>query len=467
MSEEKIKEFVKRFFENLECVVKEKNNVLKIENIPQKFEKFYGKTGPYYFYFDSSETYKTKEGEFVTKGSYLLSCINKFLENKGETTLLKIKFEQKPEEIIKNKFSIKNCSIATVNQKKDYRFFERFTFLTTFQYLNKKEESIKDIFLQEGKRINPDLNKFELEEGKKRDFQTEDSKKLKEDYEIAKSILKKDVQEKIDVLKEKLLYELEEEKARIHEHFEEQLRDDDKNIEELKKQLEKAQSEKNPEKRDEKRIQRLEEQIKNLESKERRFELEKDKQASIDQEIQKHSLNIKNKLLNTTIIYYPFFRYEVWLKTSANSKKMIHIQYDFFENSFSEIKCDCCEKPLNEIILCSSGHLICRDCGERCESCGDIVCKKCSLSRCSQSGKKVCKKCSFRCPVCGKISFIGNTIKESFQGKNICRTCSARCSECGQLYSRKNIKKIKTGKEVCDKCYQKQVRKNILRELNK
>ena len=99
MSEkEKIRKFVEKFFENLGCSISYENkfekpeeSVLKIENVPKRFAKFYGKEEPYYFYFDDSQN--VPEGEYVTKGSYILSCVNKFLENKGETTLLKMKFE--------------------------------------------------------------------------------------------------------------------------------------------------------------------------------------------------------------------------------------------------------------------------------------------------------------------------------------------------------------------------------------
>ncbi|MFW6282859.1 MAG: hypothetical protein ACOC1P_02290, partial [Minisyncoccales bacterium] len=61
MTENKIKNFVIRFFENLECNITENKGVLKIENIPQKFERFYGKTCPYFFYFNKSD--KIPEGE--------------------------------------------------------------------------------------------------------------------------------------------------------------------------------------------------------------------------------------------------------------------------------------------------------------------------------------------------------------------------------------------------------------------
>lgn len=458
MTENKIKKFIEKFFETLGCKITENKGILKIENVPAKFSKFYGKEEPYYFYFNKSD--KIQEGEYVTKGSYLLSCINKFLENKGETTLLKIKFEEKPKKIIQERFKIRNCSISEVNPKPEYKHLERFTFLTTFQYLNKKEEVITKIFIKQGEEKDFDLSKYELEEGKKRDIKTIN---FKEDYETARKRLKEKIREKTNSLKEKITENLEKEKTRIHEHYKEQIKDDEKNIEKLKKQLEGIeQKEENI-----KRAERINEQIRELNSEKRVSSLEKEKEASIKQEIQKHTLDIKNKLLNTTIIYYPFYKYEVYFKTSNNSKRLVYFYYDSLEDKFLEIKCDCCKKEIGEIILCSSGHLICRDCGDRCERCNDIICKKCYVLKCTQCGKKICRNCSKRCSVCGKIKCSNHLIKESFEGKEICKDCSKNCPECGELYNSKNMKKTKTGKEICEKCFQKEVKKKVLKSLNK
>lgn len=452
---DKIKDLVKRFFGNLKCSVSEINGILKIENIPEKFSKFYGKPEPYYFYFNKNQKYS--EGEYVTKGSYVLSCINKFLENKGETTLLKITHEEKPKELIQKKFTLRNCKIGEIFTRKNFKYLERFTFLTTFQYLNKKEETIKKIFVKDGEIIEFDISNHPIEEGKKRELKKSEFKK---DYEIAKNKLKENLREKIESLKNNLSKNLENEKTRIKKHHEEQLKDDKIKLEKLEKQINELENnEKNKNK-----IKRIKEQIKELKSSEKKEYLKKDKNFTIEQEIQKHSLNIKNKLLNTTIICYPIFEFRAYFKTSNNTKRFVPITYDYIKNKILGIKCDSCEKEINEIILCSSGHLTCRDCGSRCENCNEIICEKCSKYKCSDCGKTVCKNCIIRCPVCGKLKCKNHFRKENFEGKEICTKCGKACSQCGKFFNPKNIKKTKKG-EICELCYHKQIKNNTIKNI--
>ncbi|HKL24289.1 MAG TPA: hypothetical protein VJ912_03065, partial [Candidatus Nanoarchaeia archaeon] len=454
MSEkEKIKKFVEKFFQNLGCDVSyepspenlEEKGILKIQNVPKRFAKFYGKEEPYYFYFNESEN--ISNGEYVTKGSYILSCINKFLENKGETTLLKIKFEEKPRKIIEDRFTLRNCKISEISSKNEYEYLERFTFLTTFQYLNKKEEEITKLFVKSnnGEVIDFDISKYETEEGKKRDLKQLNFEK---DYEAAKNKLKEKIQEKTNSLKQKLSENLEKEKQRIESHYIEQLKDDKKNLEKLKKQLDDLE----PGEKNSKKIIKTREQIEELSSEERKKELEKDKNSSIKQEIQKHSLNIKNKLINTTIICSPIIQYRVYFKTPQNMKRLVNIEYNVLEDKISGVKCDVCQKELNEIILCSSGHLICRECGFRCEECGEILCKKCPTFKCPDCGKTVCKNCVKRCPVCRKTKCSNHFMKESFHKQEICKKCAEMCSDCGEFFSPENIRKTKSGKNLCEKC---------------
>lgn len=462
---EKIKKFVEKFFQNLGCEIsygKDDNadnlesSVLKIENVPKKFAKFYGKEEPYYFYFEESQD--IPNGEYVTKGSYILSCINKFLENKGETTLLRIKFEKKPKDLIYERFPLRNCKLSEVSSRTSYEYIERFTFLTIFQYLNKKEEMITKLYIKDQEEVEFDLSKYETEEGKKRDLKTVD---LQKDYEKAKILLKEKVNNKTDALKEELRENLEKEKERIENHHHEQIKEDKNNLEKLKKQLDELE----PGEANRQKIRRIKEQIEELSSEKKEEELKKEKESSINQEIQKHSLNIKNKLMNTTIICTPVLVYNAYFKTSQNSKRMVQLEYNFFEDKISGLKCDCCGKELNEIILCSSGHLICRECGDRCENCDEIICKKCSTFRCDTCNKLICKNCVQKCPVCGKMKCSGHFVKENFENNEICKSCAETCPDCGKYFSPENMKKNKKGKRVCERCFHKNIESDILRNI--
>src|SRR3989339_546863 len=126
-----------KFIENLQSTVIEKGDSLVISNVPEKFEKFYGKKSPYIFVFKSED--KNSQNEFIEKGNYLLKTISNFLEEQGSTTLLKINFDIDFEKEIKKRIKLNNCQIEKLIPKKKNNFFFRFTFNTSFQYLNEKE----------------------------------------------------------------------------------------------------------------------------------------------------------------------------------------------------------------------------------------------------------------------------------------------------------------------------------------
>src|SRR3989339_251043 len=194
-----IKQFIIKFFENLQSTVIEKGNSLVISNVPAKFEKFYGKKSPYIFVFKSED--KNSQSEFIEKGNYLLKTISNFLEEQGSTTLLKINFDIDFEKEIKKRIKLNNCQIEKLIPKKKNNFFFRFTFNTSFQYLNEKVKMTNDIYLYENKIIDGDLASYIITEGNKRDVIMPD---IKEPYNIAKEKVKELIQPKITLLAKNL-----------------------------------------------------------------------------------------------------------------------------------------------------------------------------------------------------------------------------------------------------------------------
>ena len=89
-TEESILKFATSFFNHLKCDVKWDGKILNIGNIPTKFEKYVGKTGPYEIAFNLEN--KTKNTELLTKGNYFLKAMSEFLDNGAKMTLLKLKF---------------------------------------------------------------------------------------------------------------------------------------------------------------------------------------------------------------------------------------------------------------------------------------------------------------------------------------------------------------------------------------
>ena len=447
---EGIIKFAEEFFKNLKAEYIWENETLVVNKVSKDFETFSGKKSPYYLVFDAE-----KEGdntELLTKGSYFLKAMASYLDNSGQTTLLKIDFNYDVREELSKYLNFKNCSITNVTKKEDHKNFLRFTFLTTFSFLNEREQIMNSIFVEEGKIIDFDLSKYQTIEGKKQDVELGD---VKQEYNLAREKLKEILQPKIGEVGEDLNKRLEKEIERIKSHYASQLNEGG---DELKKHLEEIQElEKERETALEEdkikidiKLKKLKENIAVLKDEKRKEELRKEEQFFISDEIHKHSLNIDNKLMNTSIVYYPIFNYTLTLG-GREGRRMLDLKYHPITKELSKIKCESCKKEIKDIILCGSGHVICRDCVSICGECGKEYCKDCVSKTCSLCGKKLCRKCISKCSSCGKYyckSHIGKSL-----GKELCSNCIRKCSSCGKSVEKSSIKRCSCGRELCEQCF--------------
>ena len=460
MNPDNLQDVVFRFFESIGCSCKNNDKCVHVINVPEDFEKFFGKKSPYFFVFELH--LQDKEKEYITKSSYLMKIINDYLEGKAETTLLKICFDFNEREKILEHFSFRNCKLTAIEKKSQNFFFERFTFLTTIQYKNEKEQITSQIFVRDGKTFFIDLNKFNVLEGKRREVHFDDS--INKDYSIAKEELKKSISLKINEIEKNLESDLKREIVRIKNHFEKTSSEIESELIILKNKVKDLNAElsSKKDKKIEEKINRFQDKIKELQNFEKIEKAKLEEEFFIKDEIQKHSINIKTKLINTSIIYYPVFYLRFFSKTSS-SGRFIEFSFNPLDNERSKINCDSCNKELTEIIICSSGHLTCRDCGERCLICKDIFCNKCLVTNCPSCGKKVCPKCILKCRVCKK-----KKCKNHFNIPNICTSCSKRCFNCGGIFSPEFIMKdSETGRDLCNKCYSRDVGRKVLNEIRK
>jgi len=177
-------------------------------------------------------------------------------------------------------------------------------------------------------------------------------------------------------------------------------------------------------------------------------DLEKEMNFFLNDEINKHSLSINNKLINTTIIYYPLYEFNLFLKNSEVSKQ-ITLTYNPLEKDITKLVCDSCKNETKEISLCSSGHIVCSNCSLKCSECNKDFCKTCLQKSCELCGKKVCSKCTKRCSKCGK-----NVCKshiQNYMGKEVCVNCLRYCIKC-KTYNEKLVKCPTCFKEICENC---------------
>jgi hypothetical protein len=401
--------FFAKFFSSLGCKIKQEDDSLVISEIPANFEKFSGKKGPYLLSFG-----KEKEGyESVSQNYYLIKTIREFLEGRGETTLLKANFEGSIKEELTKIIPFLNSEIKSIGKTAHNKFIFKFSFATTFQYLNEKETFINHLFFLEGKMISFD-GKIPLIEGNKRDFQEVEAYS---EYNLAKGELKKIISPKTEELKKKLSEKLDNEISRIKQHYENNRKETEEQEKSLKKQIESN-------KKDSEKTKRLAKMLENLKEENGKRKMEEEEEEFIQKEIKKHGLKIDSRLINTTIIYFPIYNLNLTLEIEKSNLKMIELDYNPLEKSVSPVFCKSCGKEVKEIIVCSSGHITCRECGEKCSSCGSIYCKSCQTKRCTECGRTLCSKCQNICESCGKV-FCDFHITKNGRSR-ICKNCEKK-----------------------------------------
>jgi len=432
--EDKILEFVKKFFINLGAKVSSSEEDIFIQEVPQEFERYYGKKAPYAF---SLVKESIKPGyEFLDKSNYLLKTISNYLEESGKTTLLKLEINEDFSNEINKFIILPNSKIKKFYPKKKFNSFFRFTFHTSFQYLNENEKVINEFFVSDGKVVHGDLSGYPIVEGKKTDIKITDPH---EAYLAAKENLKIQLLDKMQELSRILSKRLEKELVRIEEHFKHEKKECDDKIAKNKKNL------------------HIPKEPIDIE------ELEREKQRSMQIEKQKHTLNINNKLFNTTLIYYPLFCSRLVVENENNSRE-IEISIDPLSKKLIPFRCEICNFEINEIFLCATGHAVCKNCASKCESCGKLFCKKCLFRKCELCNKSLCKDCYTRCSSCGKLMCKTHVKHETVSGRVICKNCLTKCEKCGEFKDPSGFKTL--GKvRVCELCFRKEMQKKTMKGI--
>lgn len=445
-------DFVAKFFKSLGANVMLQGNYIIIQKVPNHFQKFYGKNEPYKF--TLKKELESSDIEFLEKGSYTMKTISSYLENSGETTLLKIDFEVDPEKEIKKRLKLKNCRLIKLTPRKKYDLFFRFTFHSSFQYLNERDKVINEIYIHNNKVVKGDLKDYPVIEGKRSEIRIPD---MKEPYFVAKDKLKELLKNKTEDIAKELGSELEKAIMRIESHFK---REGEELYGNLQKTVEKFNEAVNE--NDEVKIQRQKKMLHNLKEKLNPEERKKDMDRSILIEKGRHSLNVNNKLFNTTLIYHPIFSYVASLKNSDISVNL-QISFNPLLEKLEPIICENCGDETLELNLCKNGHIVCGKCLTHCESCGKEFCKKCIKTRCQLCNSYICDDCKTTCFGCGKVMCKTHTQIDKFSGKTYCNKCLTHCERCGSLKVGSYFKiSPKTGVKICEECYRKEMQNKVL-----
>lgn len=321
MTEYNSKQFILEFFKN--CKVQDQKGVITISEVPKEFEDFIGKKSPYKLVFDINTHTKIKDSELIMQGSYFLSAIRDYLGDKAQTSLLKINFKSQ-EELVKSS-SLKNLKILDIKSR-ETGFIYEFYFLSTYQYLNEKKQSLSKIFVKDNEILHIDINKFKIQKGNKEEIPALD---LTKPYQLAKKTLNQQVEKEIKPIKLHLREKIKKELLRIKDHYFKQIKEKDEELERCAEKIKLLQSKLKHTfyERDirilQMQIRESKERLEYLKKKSYKERLRTEEIFHINDEVEKHILLIKNNLIHAAVIYYPIFSLQVYSK----GKKSI-IKYD-------------------------------------------------------------------------------------------------------------------------------------------
>jgi len=316
------RDFILEFFKD--CKIKDDKGILTIKEVPRDFEEFIGKKSPYKLVFDLKLHAQIKDSELVTQGNYFLLAIKDYLRNKGQTSLLKLDIKPDLFELKKNP-QLKNYKIIEIKPGENSMLSE-FYFLSVYQYLNEKKQTMNKILCNNREVLNWDISKFKIRNGNKEEITSID---LKDQYSLAKKRLDLRVITETKAIKSSLNAKLDKELRRVKDHYLKQIKEKDEEVERCKEKIKLLETKLKHTfyDRDISILKRLiresKERLEMLQKKSYRERLHVEEVFHVKDEVEKHVLSIKNILINVTLYYYPIYT----LLVSSRGKKS-SIKYD-------------------------------------------------------------------------------------------------------------------------------------------
>lgn len=469
-SSDSLKKFVESFFRSMNCEIINNETKLTVKNVPENFEKDFGKKSPYIFVFDLKDS--SEDTELISKGSSLIKLMASYLENKGQNTLLKINFSIDPKTIIQELISNKDLEIQNITEKYNPDLIYRFTFKTNMQYINEREQFINTIYTK-NENILEDfkIENYNTVDGKKEEIKIHD---IKNDYEKAKEKLKILIHPKIKEITDYLNQGLEIEIRRIKSHFMHELDDinkevmkNDETIKVCEEKLKKDDITPLQIKKLNEKIMRAIESNHKLKDPQKHELMKKEEEFYTIEQKNKHAINVNNSLANTTIIYYPISTIKFYFKKNNLMSKQIEITYNPLTKEVTPIKCSTCNNPLIEINLCNHGHVTCKNDMRICPYCKNNLCNSCEKIDCVKCKREICNKCKTKCIKCQNYACSNHVVK--IDGKTLCSNCTEFCQVCGKhkekdvfgecskckrlVCSTCSSPDVSTNKIICNSCY--------------
>ena len=396
-----LRSFSVQFFKELGASVSYSGDFLEITGVPAKFQKFYGKNEPYRLVFDKSRA--TSNVELVTSESYLLKMMKSYLDDVGDSVLLSLNYPLSIDSFLRKNFELHDCSISKATATLNPNFLFKFTFQTTYKYLNEEEKFITEVFIDKGAVVSPELSAFTTSSLNKKDI---DMTQLRGYYSVAKEHIKETINNRTLIIASVLEDSLSKEILRVNSYYEQQIKEIDAQI--MKANLRDSNVKPKPD---------------SVSLEDKKSQAIYEKELFIQNEQKKHSLRLNTKLITTTVMLYPIYSIEAFFKSGLITRLVV-VNFDPLNKKITFPVCDLCKKSISEIILCNGNHLVCRDCGSNCEDCNKISCELCLKQRCVITKRRICRQCGRVCAKCKSFKNKRFMITDSLGRNVLCRSCT-------------------------------------------
>ena len=115
--------------------------------------------------------------------------------------------------------------------------------------------------------------------------------------------------------------------------------------------------------------------------------------------------------------------------------------------------CSGCGEPVQEVLLCRTGHIVCPACSESCVHCHQVSCRTCGIFTCSLCHRFVCADCAEECSGCGKSVCAKHVLSSEDTDRRVCPRCAVDCPHCRKRFQETPLQRCALGEEqVCAAC---------------
>lgn len=435
--------FVENFFKSIHATVEWKSSILHITNVPPAFEAWSGKKGPYQFVFASE--HQTPTTDVLVKGSFLLKSMTSFLDQKGQTSALRLQPRADTSAALLSAVKLKNSMLVHTTKETTYTTIYYFTFASTLSYLNKKEQQLYQIAVHNNQLCTLVLDNFYQLPAS---TDTLNTNEVKASYELAKQAVKQRIQPYLIKASGELKTKLEKEHTRINDHYTRHIQELKLTAQKLDEQLQQALIESNYPK-----IAQLQERKKQLEHDKPIEKIAREQAFFLGDEQQKHALSVDTKLVSTTTYQLPQYTCTFQLSDKKKIHRTLQLTTSPLESQPAKFTCESCSLPLTDLWICTSGHLSCLPCLAGCDACRQPICKRCRIQKCQVCGKDLCKNCHTRCHGCLRTLCISHLALDYLTNHKRCTSCLAICQSCNRSTDKHNVIRCDTcTKGFCKPC---------------